>query len=103
MQQMDTRVTLSLLLESLIAMITYIPYAMELIYSNATKEQQKSPWRLAWENVFVEFIHLLSYLFFASTFYVSLFANVGFRRQVRKAFDKRQKTSLSMRRPQGTI
>ena len=103
MQQMDNRVKISLLLECLIATITYVPYAIELIYSNLTERQLKSPWRVAWENVLVELIHLLSYVFFASSFYTALLSNVGFRRQVFKAINTTKTPVSMMHQTQGTI
>ena len=79
--QMDTQLTLMLVLESLITMITYVPYAIQLTYANITQDWYKSPLRLAWESVFTELIHLFSYIFFASRFYVSIISNLGFRRK----------------------
>ncbi|CAF1140700.1 unnamed protein product [Rotaria sp. Silwood1] len=82
--QMDTQLTAMLILESLIAIITYVPYATQLTYANITQQSDKTPLRLAWEKVFTELIHLFSYIFFATSFYVSIISNVGFRRKIKK-------------------
>jgi hypothetical protein len=89
--QMDTQLTLMLVLESLITMVTYVPYAVALTYANITQDWYKSPLRLAWESVFTELIHLFSYIFFASSFYVSMISNVGFRRQVKRLLLRKKK------------
>ncbi|CAF1259419.1 unnamed protein product [Rotaria sordida] len=82
--QIDTQLTAMLILESLIAIITYAPYATQLTYANITQQSNKTPLRLAWEKLFTELIHLFSYVFFATSFYVSIISNVGFRRKIKK-------------------
>jgi hypothetical protein len=84
--QMDTQLTIMLILESFITIITYVPYATQLIYSNVTQYTTKSPLRLAWENALIELIHLFSYIFFGTSFYVSIISNVGFRRKLKQFF-----------------
>ena len=79
--QMDSQLTLMLSLESAIAGITYFPYGVRLTYGDITQSIAKSPMRVAVENVIIELIHLFSYVFFASNFYVSFISNSGFRRQ----------------------
>jgi len=81
--QMDTQLTRMLILESLITVVTYLPYAIQLTYANITEGWYKTPLRLAWESVFTELIHLFSYVFFATSFYVSIISNTGFRRKVK--------------------
>ncbi|CAF0968649.1 unnamed protein product [Rotaria sp. Silwood1] len=88
--QMDSQLTIMLTLESLITIITYVPYAAQLIYVNITQEWYKTPLQLAWEKVFTELIHLFSYLFFATSFYVSIISNVGFRRKFKKILDMKR-------------
>lgn len=83
--QMDKLITIMLTTESFIAVITYIPYAIELTYENITEKWSKSPLYLAWESLFTELIHLFSYVFFATSFYVSFFSNVCFRRKIKRA------------------
>ncbi|CAF4024450.1 unnamed protein product [Adineta steineri] len=80
--KLDTRLTIMLISESFIAVITYIPYAIQLSYANITQNWYKSPLHIAWENILTELIHLFSYIFFATSFYVSLFSNVAFRRKI---------------------
>ena len=89
--QMDAQLTLMLVLESGIAAITYLPYATQLTYANITQKTPKSALRVAWESVFTELIHLLSYVFFASSFYVSFASNTGYRRQLRRVFSGKKR------------
>jgi hypothetical protein len=84
--QMDTQLTIMLILESFITIITYVPYATQLIYSNVTQYTTKSPLRLAWESAMTELIHLFSYIFFGTSFYVSIISNAGFRRKLKQFF-----------------
>ncbi|CAF2049860.1 unnamed protein product [Rotaria magnacalcarata] len=86
--QIDSRLTLMLILQTIIALITYIPFAIQLIYSNITQHWPKSTLRNAQESVFAQLTHLLSYTFFATSFYISIITNVGFRRQIKKFFKK---------------
>jgi hypothetical protein len=104
-RQMDTQLTLMLLLECILAMITYLPYAIELTYTDITVDWYKSPSRLAWEKIFVELVHLFSYVFFASSFYVSIISNVGFRRRIQHVLRLRmvkgdRRPSVTTTRPQ---
>ena len=88
--QMDAHLTMMLILESLIVSITYIPYATELTYSNITQGWYKSSLRIAQEKVFTELIHLFSYVFFATSFYVSVLSNIGFRRKIKQLIKRRR-------------
>jgi hypothetical protein len=90
LQQMDSQLTLMLILQSIITIITYVPYAAELIYANVTENWPKSPLRNAQEKFFVELTHLVSYVFFASSFYISMILNSGFRRQIRIFFCRKK-------------
>ncbi|CAF1173746.1 unnamed protein product [Adineta steineri] len=82
--QMDAQLTKMLVIESIIAVITYLPYAIQLTYSNITQTSYKTPLQIAWESVFIELIHLLNYVFFGTSFYVSFISNVGFRRKIKQ-------------------
>lgn len=84
--QMDHHLTKMLLLESIITIITYVPFAIQSVYTNISEDWIKSPLRQAWENIFIELIQLLSYLFFAASFYISISTNVGFRRKIQRFF-----------------
>ena len=86
LQQMDAQLTLMLILQSIITVITYVPYAGELIYSSVTQYWPKSSLQKAQEKVFVELIHLMSYVFFVSSFYVSIISNRGFHRKIKRFF-----------------
>jgi hypothetical protein len=95
--QIDAQLTIMLILESLIAIVTYVPYATQLTYVNITQNWYKSPLRLAWESVFTELIHLLSYVFFATSFYVSIFSSVGFRRNIKEILGRKKGNQLEDR------
>ncbi|CAF3733949.1 unnamed protein product [Rotaria sp. Silwood1] len=94
LQQIDSRLTLMLILQLTIAIMTRIPYAVQVIYTNITQNWSKSALQIAIENAIVEFIHLLSYTFFTSSFYVSFISNSAFRRQFKKFFRKSQHDDL---------
>ena len=81
-QQIDSQLTIMLLLQSAIAIPSFLPYGVQNFYSSITQNLYKSPLRLAWENVIIELIRLLSYVFYSTSFYISLFSSRGFRRQV---------------------
>ena len=89
--QMDSQLTIMLILESIIAIITYFPYAAQLTYSNITANWPKSSLQKGYESVCIEIIHLFSYIFFATSFYVSLLSNVGFRRKIKRLFQRQRR------------
>ncbi len=82
MQQIDIQLTKMLLLQSFVAIPSFLPFGAQNLYSSITLTWHKSPMRLAWENVFIELIRLFSYLFYSTSFYVSFLCSRGFRRQV---------------------
>lgn len=86
LQQMDSQLTLMLILQSIISTLAYIPYAIQLIYTHITQYWPKSSLKVAQEVVFVEVIHLFSYAFFASSFYILLVSSSGFRRHLKYLF-----------------
>jgi hypothetical protein len=86
-----------LLLQTLVAIPSFFPYAAELIYINITHNWKKSPERLAWESVFAETTHLLSYTFFTTQFYVSLISSSGIRKQILKIFNIKTNADLPNR------
>jgi hypothetical protein len=81
-QQIDAQITTMLLLQSFIAIPSFLPFGAQDLYSSITLNWYKSPLRLAWESVFIQLIRLFSYLFYSTSFYVSCFSSRGFRRQV---------------------
>ncbi|CAF4348144.1 unnamed protein product, partial [Rotaria sordida] len=46
---MDSQLTIMLTLESLITIVTYVPYASQLTYANITYQWYKTQLQLAWE------------------------------------------------------
>lgn len=79
-QQIDTQITKMLLLQSFVAMPSFLPYGAQNLYSTITQDMYKSPLRLAWESIIIEIIRLFSYFFYSSSFYVSFGSSRGFRR-----------------------
>lgn len=78
-RKIDAQLTVMLLANIIVAMISFLPYAAHLVYVNITENWSKSPLRVAWETVIIETIRLLSYIFFSSPFYVSIISFSGFR------------------------
>jgi hypothetical protein len=56
-----------LILQSVIIVLTYILYGIELTYINLSQYWNKSDIQINWERLFTELIH---YSFFASNFYI---------------------------------
>ena len=79
-QQIDAQLTRMILLQSFVAIPSFIPYGAQNVYSSITQNWYKSPLRIAWENVVIESIRLLSYIFYSSSFYVSFLSSRGFRK-----------------------
>lgn len=90
-QQIDAQLSTMLILQSIISTITYGPYAVNLIYGNATEDDDKSALRIAQENVFFQATDLGSYIFFTTSFYVSMISSSGFRRQFKKVIWNRKR------------
>ncbi|UJR18557.1 hypothetical protein I4U23_005464 [Adineta vaga] len=84
-QKMDVQLTIMLFLDIFVAMISFLPYAANLIYGNITGNWSKSALQVAWENIIGEIINLLSYTFFSTSFYVSIISLTGFRDQLLRA------------------
>jgi hypothetical protein len=97
LKKTDKQLPYSLFLQTLVAIPAFLPYAIQLIYSNMTENWNKSAeWR-AWENVCVETIHLLSYAFFSTQFYVSFMASSGIRKQILKRFGIKANIAVTTR------
>ena len=79
-QQIDTQITKMLLLQSFVALPSFLPYGAQNLYSTITQDFYKSPLRLAWEAIVIEIIRLFSYFFYSTSFYVSFGSSRGFRR-----------------------
>ena len=78
-QQIDAQLTRMLLLQSFVAIPSFIPYGAQNLYSSITQNWYKSPLRAAWDNVIIEIIRLLSYVFYSTSFYISFASSRGFR------------------------
>ena len=57
-----------LILQSIITIITYVPYAIVLIYTNVTQIWSKSSLRIDQEKVFTELTHLIFLCIFCLEF-----------------------------------
>ena len=84
----DSKLVMMLLLQSAVALVTRLPYAAEVIYSNVTVNWSKSASWIAVDNVIIEVIRLLSYTFFSTSFYISLSSNRGFRQKFKRIWKK---------------
>jgi hypothetical protein len=80
--KIDAQLSIMLFMNVVVAVISFLPYAAQLIYTNITQHWSKSPSRVAWENVIMAIINLLSYIFFSCPFYVSIVAFSGLRQQL---------------------
>lgn len=80
--QIDAQLTTMVLLQTLVAFPSFLPFGAQNLYSSITLNWYKSPLRLAWDNIIIEMIRLLSYVFYNTSFYISFSSSPGFRRQV---------------------
>ena len=78
-QQIDAQLTRMLLLQSFVAIPSFVPYGAQNLYSSITQNWYKSPLRIAWDNVIIETIRLFSYVFYSTSFYISFSSSRGFR------------------------
>ncbi|CAF0989642.1 unnamed protein product [Adineta steineri] len=85
-QQIDSQLTAMILLQSFVAIPSFIPFGAQNLYTSLSRGWYKTPLRLAWEDVIIETIRLFSYLFYSTSFYVSLYSSRGFRKQVLHSF-----------------
>ncbi|CAF1184352.1 unnamed protein product [Adineta steineri] len=86
LRKTDKQLTHMLLWQTLVAIPAFVPYTIELIYINISQYWSKSDQWLAWESICVETIHLLSYTFFSTHFYVSLMSSNGIRVKILNIF-----------------
>ena len=84
-QQIDAQITTMILLQSFVAIPSFLPYGAQNLYTTISQGWYKSPLRLAWENVIIETIRLFSYVFYSTSFYVSFISSQGFRRALYQA------------------
>ena len=85
-QQLELQLTIMLWLQSILAIINYVPFAVYILYYMFTSEWNKSPLRVAWEGLIIAFIRLSSYLFAAGSFYISIVSYSSFREQFKSSF-----------------
>lgn len=85
-QQVDLNLTTMFFLQSILAIVNYVPFGIYILYYMFTDGWIKSPLRLAWEKLIISFIRLSSYLFPAASFYVSITSNHSFRKQFLSSF-----------------
>ncbi len=81
-QQIDAQLSTMILLQTFVAIPSFLPYGAQNLYSSITLYWNKTPLYTAYENIFVELIRLFSYLFYSTSFYISCLSSPGFRRQV---------------------
>ncbi|CAF4213269.1 unnamed protein product, partial [Adineta steineri] len=84
LQQIDSQITLMLLLQSIMAIVSFLPYGLYVLYSHITASWSKSTLQVAIEKIIAELTHTLLYTFFASSFHISMISSSGFRREVKR-------------------
>ncbi|CAM4976094.1 unnamed protein product [Rotaria socialis] len=93
--KVDAQLTIMILMQIVVAMISFLPYAAQLLYSNITNGWSKSPSRAAWETVISEAINLLSYLLFSCSFYVTMVSFSGFRQQLLRSLGLKKQHAVN--------
>lgn len=68
LKQIDAQLSIMILMQTLTAIPSFIPYGSQLLYANITQYSYKTPLRIAVESVVTEIIHLLSYFFFGARY-----------------------------------
>ncbi|CAF3214797.1 unnamed protein product [Rotaria sp. Silwood2] len=100
LQQIDAQLSVMVLMQTFTAIPSFVPYGTELLYSNLSQNWYKSPLRRAWEAVVIETIHLLSYFFFSTSFYISIASSRGFRHQIMSSLRMKKNPAASQQRTQ---
>ena len=95
LQKLDHQLTSMLLIQSTILFVSFLPYNSELLYTTLSRNLIKSDVYLAWENVFIQFIHLSSYVFYSTNGYIFLATNQLFRRCIIRIFRGKESTLTS--------
>lgn len=81
MSKINSQLTIMLFLQTLVAIISFLPYSANGCYTNITATWSKSATQVAWEGFMSNLIRLLSFLFFSSPFYISILSFSSFRQQ----------------------
>ena len=87
LQKLDNQLTSILLIQLCVSFISFLPYSSELLYTTLSKNINKSNDYIAWENVFIQFIHLSSYIFYSTNCYVFLASSQSFRKQIIRIYN----------------
>ncbi|UJR18160.1 hypothetical protein I4U23_005060 [Adineta vaga] len=89
-QQIDSQITLMLMLQSIVAIISFLPYGIEIIYDHVTETYDKSSFHLAIDKIIGQLTHTLLYAFFASSFHISIISSSGFRREIKRILQRKK-------------
>lgn len=95
-QQIDSQLSTMILLQSFVAIPSFVPFGAQNLYTSITRYWIKTPYYLSYENIFVELIRLFSYLFYSTSFYISCISSPGFRKQILHITRIRRETEPSM-------
>jgi hypothetical protein len=93
-QQIDSQLSTMILLQSFIAIPSFLPFGAQNLYTSITLYWYKPPLYLAYENLFVELIRLFSYLFYSTSFYISFLSSRAFRKQILHSLGIKRYTHL---------
>ncbi|CAF1192077.1 unnamed protein product [Adineta ricciae] len=85
----DSQITLMLLLQSIVAIISFLPYGIETLYDHITETWYKTSLQLAIEKIIGQIAHTLLYTFSASSFHISIISSHGFRREIKRILRKK--------------
>ncbi|CAF1600747.1 unnamed protein product [Adineta ricciae] len=85
-QNKRSQLTRMFMFHSIVAIISFVPYACQIFYSHITENWSKTPLQKAIEKISSQVTHIFAYLFFVSSFYVSMTCNRGFRREIKRKF-----------------
>ena len=88
--QIDSQITLMLLLQSIVAIISFLPYGIETIYDHITEAWYKTSLQLAIEKIIGQITHTLLYTFSASSFHISIISCHGFRSEVKRILRRKK-------------
>lgn len=93
-QKLDSQLTLILLIQLCVSFISFLPYSSELLYLKLSENFTKSNIYLFWQNIFIEFIHLNSYIFYSTNSYIFLISSQLFRKQIIQIFSWKKRPQL---------
>ncbi|UJR19379.1 hypothetical protein I4U23_022509 [Adineta vaga] len=82
----DSQLTLMLLLQAIIAIVSFLPYGCRLLYDVVTERSDKTSLQESIDDVIGQFTKILSFTFFSSSFHISILSSRGFRREIKHLF-----------------